>query len=135
MPSQIFQQCTLEINVISAEDLRIKGRPIKKNAIAYVHTNTGTEGASLSTTINKDGGSNPIWQEKFDLKISGYAKEIIIQVCCDNNLIGEAKIPTKDIFDDYVPPHCLHLLSYRLKDRQLRRNGIINLSIRVKDYC
>ncbi|KAK9724579.1 hypothetical protein RND81_05G084000 [Saponaria officinalis] len=131
MHPQYSQQRMLEINVISAEDLRINGRPIKNNAIAHVRLNNDTEVAS--TRVDKNGGSYPLWNDKIDLKFPCNAKEIIVQVCCDNNLIGQTIIPAKDIIEDYIPSSYLHLLSYRLRDRQSRRNGIINLSIRVRD--
>ncbi|KAM7472162.1 hypothetical protein LguiA_010345 [Lonicera macranthoides] len=49
-----------------------------------------------------------------------------------NKLIGAARIPVKDFVGGYIPVNYSHLLSYRLRDGKGERNGIINLSVRVK---
>ncbi|XP_010693564.2 BON1-associated protein 2-like [Beta vulgaris subsp. vulgaris] len=128
----INQQRILEINVISAEDLRIDGRSIKKNAIAYVRSDPSNVG---STKIDKEGGSFPVWDDKFDLKLPMHARNLVVQVLCDKKLIGSATIPTSDFIGDYTPSSYLHFLCYRLRDQRGVCNGIINLSVRVKELC
>lgn len=124
------QPCTLEINVISAEDLRIHGRPIKKNAITCVLRDS----CKVMKTKAKDDGPYPYWDEKFDVVFPANAKNLSIEVFSGNVLLGNALIPASDFLADYTPPHLLHLLSYRLRDRQGERNGIVNLSVRVRQF-
>ncbi|KAJ8425274.1 hypothetical protein Cgig2_025382 [Carnegiea gigantea] len=119
------QPCTLEINVISAEDLRIHGRPIKKNAITYVLRDSCKV---VSTKVNKADGAYTFWDEKFDVVFPANARNLGIEVFSGNVLLGNASIPASEFLADYTPPHLLHLLSYRLRDRQGKRNGIVNLS-------
>ncbi|GAB4860145.1 hypothetical protein Ancab_011623 [Ancistrocladus abbreviatus] len=127
--------CVLEIKVVSAEDLRINGRPITKNTFAHVRTDPNHY---FSTKLEVENGSYPRWDEKFHLPLPSHAKEITVEVMCckkfsGNVIVGVVKIPISDFTKDYIPPHYLHLLSYRLKDRHGRHNGIINLSIKTEE--
>ncbi|XP_021842109.1 BON1-associated protein 2-like [Spinacia oleracea] len=129
-PQNFNQPRTLEINVISAENLTIHDRPIKKNAIAYVQTDPSNV---VSTKIDKEGGSFPIWNENFDLKLPMHVRNMVVQVSSNGVLIGSATIPVSDFIGDYTPVSYLHFLSYRLRDQRGIGNGIVNLSVRVKD--
>ncbi|KAL5727603.1 hypothetical protein ACHQM5_000782 [Ranunculus cassubicifolius] len=126
---------SLEINLISAEDLR-KGhgrRFISKNAFATVSTAPNN---AQSTTMDTDGGSFPSWFQTFDVPLPSNVKHIKIDVNYKNGsnvkVIGSANIPVSEFLDDYVPPTCIHFLSYRLRDYNGYPNGIVNLSIRMK---
>lgn len=123
---------SLEITVISAEELRIDNRPIKKNA--FVSVGMGQENCR-STTMDRDGGSYPCWNERLEVELPACARSIEVQVQCKTAVgvrtVGRADVPVSDITEGYVPAHHLHFLSYRLRDRNGNRNGIINLCARM----
>ncbi|KAJ8650183.1 hypothetical protein MRB53_003206 [Persea americana] len=123
---------SLEITVISAEELRIDNRPIKKNA--FVAVGTGEE-KWRSTSVDRDGGSYPSWNEKLEVELPPHARSIAVQVQCKTAVgiktVGSAEVPLSDITEGYVPARHLHFLSYRLRERDGRRNGIINLCVRM----
>ena len=125
---------TIEITVLSAENLRIDRRSIKKNAFVVVRSNGGSD--FRTTGIDVDGGSNPNWNEKLLLELPVHATALTVYVYCKTStgdrLIGTATVPITDFSGGYVPENYLHFLSYRLKDQRGERNGIINLSARTK---
>ena len=65
-----------------------------------------------------------------------HAQFITLQVQCKTSLgdktVGTARIPVSDFVGGYVPESYLHFLSYRLRDHNGERNGIVNISVRVK---
>ncbi|KAM4105085.1 hypothetical protein ACJW30_06G206400 [Castanea mollissima] len=124
---------TLEITVISGEDLRNDRRPIKKNAFVVVRTDSYN---SRRTDMDTDGGSYPKWNEKLVVDLPMHAQFITLEVQCKTSLgdktVGTARIPVSDFVGGYVPESYLHFLSYRLRDHNGQRNGIVNISVRVK---
>ncbi|KAL3517117.1 hypothetical protein ACH5RR_024019 [Cinchona calisaya] len=127
----------LEITVISGEDLSINRRqPVKKNAFVTIKT-ASFKDQMMMTKMDKDGGSYPAWDEKFVMNMPMHARYFTAEVRCKTNnagerIIGTARIPASDFLGGYVPENYLHFLSYRLWDTKGERNGIINLSVRVK---
>ncbi|KAL5727608.1 hypothetical protein ACHQM5_000787 [Ranunculus cassubicifolius] len=127
--------CSLEITILSAEDLRMNGRPVKKKK-TFVTIETGQNNAQ-STSTSSTGGSHPSWNEKlqFSLLCNSIENIKLIMKCKTSSgvkVIGSVCIPLSDFLEDYVPPNCLHFLSYRLREHDGDRNGIVNISIRVK---
>ncbi|CAI9781565.1 unnamed protein product [Fraxinus pennsylvanica] len=123
---------TIEITVISGEDLRVNRRqPVKKNTFVIVQTFS-----SRTTKMDTDGGSYPVWNEKLVMELPMHANFINVSVQCKafssgNKLIGTARIPVSDFSGGYLPENYLSFLSYRLRDRNGEKNGIINLSVKV----
>ncbi|CAA2969102.1 BON1-associated protein 2-like [Olea europaea var. sylvestris] len=123
---------TIEITVISGEDLCVNRRQrVKKNAFVIVQTDS-----SRATKMDTDGGSYPVWNEKFVMELPMHARFINVEVQCKaftggNNLIGTARIPVSDFSGGYLPVNYLSFLSYRLRDGNGEKNGIINLSVKV----
>ncbi|KAM7274967.1 hypothetical protein ACFE04_016833 [Oxalis oulophora] len=126
---------SLEVTMLSAEDLRIERRPVKKNTYAIVRTENFNE---CATKLDQDGGSNPSWNQKLVIDLPRHAQFLTIDVYCkpssttSGKLVGTAKIPVSDFMGGYVPPNCLHCLSYRLKDPRGDKNGIVNILVTVK---
>ncbi|KAJ0053109.1 hypothetical protein Pint_00360 [Pistacia integerrima] len=124
---------TLEIKVLSAEDLRIGGRSVKKNAFAIVKVDPWNY---HGTKVDPLGGSYPKWDEILEIILPVGATSLTLEVQCKTSsgdrLIGTGNLPLSDIIEDYTPEHYLRFLSYILKDTKGKRNGIINLSVRVK---
>ncbi|XAR54084.1 hypothetical protein NMG60_11029089 [Bertholletia excelsa] len=127
----------LEITVISGEDIR-EGRHLasdKKKAFVVVRTDSWN---AQSTAAVAGSGGRPAWNEKLVVDMPAHAPFLTVEVQCrsssrsGNKLIGAARIPVTDFAGGYLPENYLHFLSYRLRDARGERNGIINLSVRVK---
>ncbi|KAA8520594.1 hypothetical protein F0562_014850 [Nyssa sinensis] len=88
------------------------------------------------TKVDTEGGSHPEWNEKLVVDMPVHAHSVTVEVQCKTNsgnkVIGAARIPVSDFVGGYTPENYLHFLSYRLRDDRGERNGIINLSVRVK---
>lgn len=132
---------TIELTVLSGEDLRIDRRLIKKNAFAIVQTDTSFN--YRATKVDEVGGGHPSWNEKLVMELPMHARFITVQVQCksktsssgtnnnnNNKRVGFARIPISDFIGGYVPDNYLHFLSYRLRNAEGDKNGIINVSVR-----
>ncbi|XP_054782797.1 BON1-associated protein 2-like [Prosopis cineraria] len=134
---------TLEITVLSAEDLRINRKQVKKNVFVCLQSpESGRPGETWTTRMESEGGSHPKWNEKLEMEVPVHARFITAEVkeksamgCVTS--IGMARIPVSDFMGGYVPQNQVHFLSYRLWDRKCRKNGVINVSVRVKvsEHC
>ncbi|OWM64197.1 hypothetical protein CDL15_Pgr018768 [Punica granatum] len=120
---------------MSGENLRVGKKPVKKNA--FVSLRAGSSDQCCETKMSVEGGSNPTWSEKLVLDLPAlHAGFLTLEVHCKaasgNKLVGGARVPVADIFGGFVPVNHLQFLSYRLWDATSERNGIINISVRVK---
>ncbi|KAK4751678.1 hypothetical protein SAY87_020476 [Trapa incisa] len=129
---------SLEFTVISAEDLRIKGKHVKNNVFVTVKVENFTE-HMLTTKVDPECGSYPFWNQQFPVDLPLRTTFLTIEVHRRNKsshhrgqFIGGARIPVSDFIGDYAPETFLHLLSYRLRDSVGERNGIINVSVRTR---
>lgn len=128
---------SLEVTIISGEDLRINGRPIKNNAFVTVKADSRCPSSSHeSTKPDARGDGYPYWDEKLHVELPAGSPYIVVEVCrrsssAGDKLVGAAWIPVSDFVGGYAPENYLHFLSYRLRDAEGLRNGIINISLRV----
>lgn len=70
-----------------------------------------------------------------------HARSITLEVKCKTTWsstttrgakdVGVARIAMSDLVGGVVPSHCLQFLSYRLRDWEGRRNGVLSFSFRV----
>ncbi|KAK9143478.1 hypothetical protein Syun_012878 [Stephania yunnanensis] len=124
---------SIEITVISAEDLSIHGRPIKNNAFVVVQT---APNATRSTSVDTTGGTYPSWNEMLELPLPQESQFVRVEVQCRTSsgakAVGGVNVPVSDFAEGWIPNGYLTFLSYRLRKWNGERNGIINLSIRVK---
>ncbi|KAF8413121.1 hypothetical protein HHK36_001097 [Tetracentron sinense] len=127
------QSCSLDITVISAEGLSLNRHSIKKNTFVTVKTDPNN---SQSTKMDTEGGSYPSWNEKLALELPCNARMVTVEVQCKTSsgvrTVGTANIPVSDFIGNHTPANYLHFLSYRLRERDGERNGIVNLSVKVK---
>ncbi|PQP93091.1 BON1-associated protein 2 [Prunus yedoensis var. nudiflora] len=111
----------LEITVISAENLQLDRKPIKKNASATVRAEN--DGQFRTTDMDTEGGAYPKWNEKLVLDLPMQARSLTVEVQCKTSYgvrtIGTAKIPVSDFVGG-------------LRDHRGERNGIVNISVRMK---
>ncbi|CAN1236904.1 BON1-associated protein 2 [Linum grandiflorum] len=123
---------SLEFTILSAEDLRIDGKPVKKNAFALVRTDH-----SNSKSTSAGDGSYPRWNEKVVLDFPRGTQFVTVEVQCrvgsaGNRVIGTVNVPVTDFLGHFkAPENYLNFLSYRLRDPRGGKNGIINFSVRV----
>ncbi|CAL1404292.1 unnamed protein product [Linum trigynum] len=124
---------TLEFTILSAEDLRIDGRPVRKNAFVVVKTGPSNSG---STGADRHGGSYPLWHERVVVAMPvPTTKSVTVEVQCrvgsGNRVVGSVAVPVSDFLGGLTPEGYLNFLSYRLWDPRWVRNGIVNFSVRV----
>eukprot|EP00257_Ricinus_communis_P001493 XP_002511806.2 BON1-associated protein 2 [Ricinus communis] len=124
---------TLEITIFSCEDLRIDRRSVKNNTYVVVRTDHLN---STATKIDTQGGSYPSWNEKLIVDMPLHERFITLEARCKtasaDRIIASARMPVTDFMGGYLPDNYLNILSYRLRDTRGERNGIINLSLKVK---
>ncbi|XP_023528718.1 BON1-associated protein 2-like [Cucurbita pepo subsp. pepo] len=129
---------SIEITVISGEDLRIDRKSVKRKTFVTVKFDRQSIGGGGGgrTEIDERGGCYPFWNEKMLMEIPVDAMFLTIEVHCGsisrNRIVGTANVPVSDFLGRYRPENYLHLLSYRLRDRCGERNGIVNISVRVR---
>ncbi|CAL1404293.1 unnamed protein product [Linum trigynum] len=125
---------TLEFTLLSAEDLRLDGRPVKKNAFAVVRSESDPSNSG-STRADLDGGSYPLWNERVVVAIPLSNGSVTVEVRCrvgsGNRVVGAVAVPVSDFSGESTPEDYLHFLSYRLRDPKGVKNGIVNFSVRV----
>ncbi|KAL3814864.1 hypothetical protein ACJIZ3_016132 [Penstemon smallii] len=119
---------SIEVNVISAEGLSIN-RKQPKNVFVILRSDPFN---SRSTVTDIEGGSYPKWNEKLVMELPSHARFITVEAHSGRKLIGSASIPVSDFCGGYLPDNYLSFLSYRLRDANGEKNGIINLSVMVK---
>ncbi|KAI4328742.1 hypothetical protein L6164_021075 [Bauhinia variegata] len=125
---------TLEITVISGENFCVDRNPVTENAYVVVRA----ESINCYTTgMAREGDGYPSWNEKFSLDIPLQARSVSFEVQCKMSTdavrpVGVARIAISDFLAGSVPPEKLQFLSYRLRNWDGRRNGIINFSVKVK---
>ncbi|CAF2264591.1 hypothetical protein BRARA_D00119 [Brassica rapa] len=127
---------TLEIDIRSAEGLKINRRLIKKKK-TFAVVKIGEK--SRSSDLDDSGGSNPTWNFKSEMPMKGSVQFISIEVfyrtrCGRDKKIGEARIPATDFMGRYSHEGHLNFLSYRLRDEYGDKCGIVNVSIVVKPH-
>ncbi|RWW87542.1 hypothetical protein BHE74_00003629, partial [Ensete ventricosum] len=125
---------TVEITIISAEELRHGRRPLDKGAFVAVRSGSDTH-SQVATGVDRDGGGYPCWNEKLTMTLPPSARSMSVGVYCRSKMgagaaraVAAAEVPVSDFLwlEDY-----LHLLSYKLRDSNGVGNGIINFSVRV----
>lgn len=125
---------TLEITVISGENLHVTDEAyvvVRAESINCCTTKTVKD--SCSTTDS----SFLSWNEKFLVDMPVHARSITFEVQSKKSKgaaqpVGVARIAVTDFLGGGVTGEdCLQVLSYRLRDWEGRRNGVIHFSVRV----
>ncbi|KAI4354997.1 hypothetical protein L6164_003816 [Bauhinia variegata] len=125
---------TLEITVISGENLFVDQKPVTENAYVTVRTESVNY---CKTNMAREDGGHPSWNEKFLLDMPMHARSISFEVQCKISSgairsVGVARIALSDFLGGSVPESSLQFLSYRLRNWHGRCSGVINFSARVK---
>ncbi|KAK7292603.1 hypothetical protein RJT34_15456 [Clitoria ternatea] len=133
METKSHNACTLEITVISGENIRVD-----QSSKVYVVVRAESLSCCTTKMVNKEeeGGDVLAWNEKFMLRVPSHAKSITFEVQCQKykgvRPIGVARIALSDFVGGNIHNHtCLQMLSYGLRDSDGRRNGVIHFSVKV----
>ncbi|GLJ55925.1 hypothetical protein SUGI_1200670 [Cryptomeria japonica] len=130
---------TLEITVISADDLENVRRLGRRMHTYAVVSTDDVCSQCASTHIDEEGGCDPVWNDKLQLSLSkGLPIALNIQIFCKTRYgkrsVGWSRVPLSEILNGFGPPHGLHCLSYRLKTRNGRPHGTVNFSLRFLQH-
>ncbi|KAF8051733.1 hypothetical protein N665_1672s0010 [Sinapis alba] len=127
---------SLEIELISAEGLKVDRKPVKRKTFCVVRIDQKTHRVCKD---DESGGSCPTWKDKIEMEmpINGSVRFISIEVLYRTSggaekTVGHAKIPVKDFMGGFAPQGHVNFLSYRLRDEYGDKSGIVNVSIMVK---
>ncbi|KAG6582594.1 BON1-associated protein 2, partial [Cucurbita argyrosperma subsp. sororia] len=137
MASANISSRTIEITVISGENLQVRGKLIKSDVFVTVRSDLHNKNDSVSTKIDRDAAGFPRWNEKLVVDLPMHSRFLVVEVCRRSsgrkiNIVATARVPVADFIAGYLPENHLQFLSYRLRDEKGERNGIVNLSVRVK---
>ncbi|KAJ8748969.1 hypothetical protein K2173_013408 [Erythroxylum novogranatense] len=126
---------TLEITILSAENLRVNKKPVKKNSFVVVKVDPSN---FKSTRAESEGGCSPSWNQKLVMAMPMEARFITFQVLSKvgsaKRVIGSVNVPISDFFGSHnTAEDYARLLSYRLKNEKCDKTGVINVSIKVSD--
>ncbi|ESQ39211.1 hypothetical protein EUTSA_v10001640mg [Eutrema salsugineum] len=126
---------SLEIELISAEGLKVDRKPVKRKTFCVVRIDE----KSKNSKLDEPGGSYPVWKDKIEMEmpVNGSVRFISIEVLYRTGggvekSVGHAKIPVTDFMGGFAPQGHLNFLSYRLRDEYGDKSGIVNVSIMVK---
>ncbi|KAI9110093.1 hypothetical protein K1719_019134 [Acacia pycnantha] len=124
---------TLEVTVISGESLCIDQTPVTENVYTVVRTES-LKCWSTKPAKQEVGSLSSLWNEKLMVEVPLHAQSITFEVQCKTprgmvRSVGLTRIGIWDV----IPKEdkCLEMLSYRLRNWEGRRSGIINFSVKV----
>ncbi|KAF8088289.1 hypothetical protein N665_0546s0021 [Sinapis alba] len=127
---------SLEIELISAEGLKVNRKPVKRKTFGVIRIDQETH---HTCEEYEQGGSYPIWKHriKTEMAVDGSVRFISVEVSYRTSggavkNVGVAKIPVTDFIGGFAPQGHLNFLSYRLRDEYGDKSGIVNVSIMVK---
>ncbi|WOL13105.1 hypothetical protein Cni_G21874 [Canna indica] len=69
---------TIEITIISAEDLRLGRRPLNRDAFVAVRAGHGRH-HEATTNLDGEGGSYPCWNQRFTMTLSPSTRSISVE--------------------------------------------------------
>lgn len=147
---------TLEVTVISGENLCLDWNLVTENTYVEVRTESlkcwTTKMANKCSDSEEEGSSlgYPTWNDKLRVEVPLHAKSITFEVKCKTTSkgvarsVGLARIAISDVLKkredgDHIvgggalqKEGCLslHVLSYRLRNWEGRRCGVLNFSVR-----
>ncbi|XP_047151289.1 BON1-associated protein 1-like [Vigna umbellata] len=125
------QSTTIQLTLLSAEGLHVRGKPANTNVFAVVRADSI---ASHTTATATESNGSLSWEETFSLEVGPYARCLTIEVKCRTGAgerdVGVARIALSDFLGRSLPGNRLQLC-YRLRDWDGRENGTVNFSVRV----
>ncbi|XP_027337926.1 BON1-associated protein 2-like [Abrus precatorius] len=122
---------TLEITVISGENILVTEDPyvvVRAESLKCCTTNMAKDSGNNNSTFFS-------WNQKIMLNVPVHARSITFQVQSNRfkavRPVGVARIAVSDFLNGVVSQNCFQVFSYRLRDWEGKRNGIIRFAVRV----
>lgn len=141
---------TMEVTVISAQGLRTKtslfcSRRIRPFTTLSTNINGCKHHHVYRTKVDKNGGANPTWGDKFQLPIDRVTFEYsnIVSSClylevfteglvAGQSPLGWCRVPMTDIVNEFFRRDGVRHLSYQLRNRDgSRGQGVVNIQVNV----
>ncbi|XP_054785268.1 BON1-associated protein 2-like [Prosopis cineraria] len=124
---------TLEVRVISGENLCIDRAPVTENVSVTVRAES-LKCWSTKMARQEAESSSTLWNEKLMMEVPLHAQSITFEVQCKTTRgtvrsIGLARIGIWDLIPR-EDQECLEMQSYRLRNWEGRRSGVINFSVK-----
>ncbi|KAK7294987.1 hypothetical protein RJT34_17888 [Clitoria ternatea] len=120
---------TLELTVLSLDELYVDPKLETRNLFVVVRAESIKCYTTGMATTGSDYERKPLWNEKLLVEMPTHARSITLEVKCKSSCVkdvGVARIALSDFLGDEV-----QFLSYRLRDWEGRRSGVLNFSVRV----
>ncbi|XP_061370563.1 protein SRC2-like [Gastrolobium bilobum] len=130
---------TLELNIISAKDLKDVNLFSKMDAYAVVYLSGDTlHPQSATTHVHKDGGTNPTWNftVKFSVneslvhqnRLSLEVKLMSDRTLAGDTVIGTVHVPLKELLDNPGDGNSFRQVSYQVRKPSGKTQGSFNFS-------
>ncbi|XP_057780637.1 BON1-associated protein 2-like [Salvia miltiorrhiza] len=118
---------TIEVAVISAEGLLLSrgNKSVEKGAFVVVRSDPLN---SRSTGTDREGGSCPAWNEKWAMELPADTRFLTVEAHSGSRPTSPSPI-SRAGFCPLI--NYSTFLTYRLRDANGRKNGILNLSVKV----
>lgn len=140
MPTPANTHQVLEINLISAQGLKMPSSPRRKlqtYAVTWIHPET-----KLRTRVDKLGGNNPTWNDKFLFRVSpeflaGDTSGICIAIYAvgtfRDHLVGTLRFLISNILSRDVDMSTPCFSAFQLRRPSGRFHGVMNIGAMVMD--
>jgi hypothetical protein len=134
---------TLEINVISAKDL--KDVNLFSKMAVYVAVSLSGDSKNkqkAKTNVDRDGGTSPSWNfpMKFTVDESAVKQNQLILVFtlrCDRSLgdkdVGEVHVPVKELLNSTGDGNSMQFVSYQVRKPSGKAQGALNFSYKFSE--
>ncbi|XP_054782228.1 BON1-associated protein 2-like [Prosopis cineraria] len=131
---------TLEVTVLSADNLRVDRTPVTNNVYVVVRAESIN---SFATGMVSATTSQFLWNDKFLVDMAVHTRSITFEVKHKTAMgvvknVGVARIAVSDFLGgggSGMVEDCSKVLSYRLRDGEGWPNGVINFEVKVLMRC
>lgn len=140
-----MEQRTLEINLISAKDLKNVNLVSKMDVYVVVSlfSPDSHPEQKTKTRVDRDGGTNPTWNHSMKFTIYGAdatvyrGLNLVFKLRCDRALgdkdIGEVNVPVKELLDSVKDKESMQFVSYQVRKPSGKPKGEIRFSFKFGD--
>ncbi|CAI0469906.1 unnamed protein product [Linum tenue] len=130
----------LEINLISAQGLKppsAKLRQLQTYAVVWIHS-----AAKLRTQVDRVGGANPTWNDKFLFRVSpnflsndtsGVSVEIYAVGCLRDSLVGTVRFLISNLSLSSPPADTPSFTALQIRRPSGRCHGVLNIGASAID--
>ncbi|KAK4595762.1 hypothetical protein RGQ29_014024 [Quercus rubra] len=134
---------TLDISSISAKGLKLKKVSCFSNKMglyATVSIDGSSNSSEQKTPIDKNGGSNPIWNSpmKFIINdVPAAQQTVVVKLKAEriirDKVIGQVHVPMKELLDNYGDSKGENHISYTVVTPSGKAKGVLDLRLKFGD--